>query len=408
MPIRRHPLHPVQDSHFNPSGVTLPTLSIRCAARPMATLNPSIPHASIFPMPPFHRLTIKGIRRETPLAVSITFSIPDTVADRFVFRHGQYLTLEANISGERIRRCYSICSGEGDGEVRVAIKEVVGGRFSRFANQVLKTGDELDVMEPTGQFTVPLEPTSARTYLAVACGSGITPIMSICKTVLAREPNSHIMLIYGNRTPEDILFRSELKELLDRYPARFNVNHVLSREAFDASQPRGRIDGEKVSAFLSGRCGIDAPNHTFLCGPHAMVESVRERLHKDGVSPSTIHSELFSSVSPTGATASSLNKASLPSDCESLDTEIRLDGHVFVIGVKAGETIVEAARRAGVDVPFSCNAGVCCTCRAKILDGQVLARTSHALDSSEVDAGFVLTCQACPATRGVVIDYDAQ
>ncbi len=359
-------------------------------------------------MPSFHRLTIKDIRRETQHAVSIAFYIPDTVADRFVFRHGQYLTLEACISGERIRRCYSICSGEDDGEVRVAIKEVAGGRFSRFANRVLKIGDALNVMEPAGRFTFSLDPTSSRTYLAVACGSGITPIMSISKTVLAREPNSRILLIYGNRTREDTIFLAELEGLIDRYPGRFDVRHVFSREALDASQPHGRIDGEKVSAILLDRFGIDAPSHTFLCGPDTMIESVRERLHNDGVNPSSIYSERFSPVSLTGATKSSSNDVRLAGDFENLDVEVRLDGHVFVIDIKAGETIVEAACRAGINVPFSCNAGMCCTCRAKILDGQVVARPGHALDSSEVDVGFVLTCQVCPATQGVVIDYDAQ
>jgi len=365
----------------------------------------------------FHRLTVKDVRRETPDAVSIAFEVPDDLAGRFAFRHGQYLTLEAEIGGERLRRSYSICSGLDDGEIRVAVKKVDGGRFSAFANEALKAGATIDVMVPMGRFTVPLDPEAERTYLAVAAGSGITPVLSIVKTVLAREPKSECVLVYGNRTQGDILFREALDDLKDRFLSRLSVHHVLSREHGDVELLNGRIDGDKIAAIAGRAVGIGEIDHAFLCGPWGLVDDVRRRLTAEGLAPERIHAELFTpadgapatrtTVAAGGAARAEVATAGTVPSAAGAAAEIVLNGRRTPVAVAAGETIVEAAQRAGLDVPYSCKGGMCCTCRAKVVEGAVDMAVNYSLEPWELAAGFVLTCQSRPVGGKVVVDYDA-
>jgi ring-1,2-phenylacetyl-CoA epoxidase subunit PaaE len=242
------------------------------------------------PSPRFHRLTISDIRQETPDAVSLAFAVPARLARAYRFRPGQYLTLRATIEGEDIRRSYSVCSGLDDGELRVVVKRVAGGAFSNYVHDRLKPGDEIDVMTPAGQFTVPLEPEAMRVMVAAACGSGITPIMSILKTVLAHEPRSRFVLLYGNRSGRDIIFAEALAALKDRYLERLSVFHVLSREMQDVPALQGRLDRERIALLLRGVPAID---HAFLCGPAAMMDDATSAFAALGLAPERIHREYF-------------------------------------------------------------------------------------------------------------------
>ncbi|CAI2934752.1 2Fe-2S iron-sulfur cluster-binding protein [Aminobacter niigataensis] len=352
-----------------------------------------------------HRLTLSQVRRETADAVSLVFDIPKALAGRFVFTPGQYLTLEAEIEGERVRRSYSICSGLDDGEIRVAVKEVEGGRFSSFANRSLTAGGILGVMEPRGRFIVPPARKKGRVFLAVVVGSGITPVLSIARTVLAREPDSQFVLVCGNRKQRDILFRSQIDKLAKDFAPRLLVRHVLSREPDRAGLLQGRIDGGKLAAIL-GECAvpISAIDHALLCGPPEMVAHLSASLHAAGLAPSKIHAESFhAAAAPVKASPN----ASQEAEDSSRQIEIRLGGRSFVISARPAETIVDAARRTGVKVPYSCGGGTCGSCVAKIVDGSADTVPDAVLEPWEREAGLVLTCQSRPGTGGVVVDYDA-
>ncbi|HZB92748.1 MAG TPA: FAD-binding oxidoreductase, partial [Stellaceae bacterium] len=242
--------------------------------------------------PQFHRLTIADIRRETPDAVSIAFAVPDALAEAYRFSPGQHVTVKLPLAGEEVRRSYSICSGLDDGELRIAIRKQEGGTFSTFANEELKPGDVLEVMTPSGHFTTPLDPAAERLYLGIAAGSGITPLLSLVKTVLARETRSRFFLLYGNRTTESIMFREALEALKDRFLERLSVTHVLSREAQDVPALAGRIDAEKLTLLL-GAVPVAAIDHAFLCGPSALLEAAERTLRALGLPPERIHLERF-------------------------------------------------------------------------------------------------------------------
>lgn len=352
-----------------------------------------------------HRLSLSQVRRETADAVSLVFDIPKALAGRFAFTPGQYLTLEAEIEGERVRRSYSICSGLDDGEIRVAVKQVEGGRFSTFANRSLIAGCILGVMQPRGRFIVPPTPKSGRVFLAVAAGSGITPVLSIARTVLAREPDSRIVLVCGNRKRQDILFRSQIDKLAEDFAPRLLVRHVLSREPDRAGLLQGRIDGGKLAAIL-GECAtpISAIDHALLCGPPEMVAHLSASLHAAGLAPSNIHAESFHAVAaPVIVSPGALQEA----DDSTRPIEILLGGRSFVIGARPAETIVDAARRTGIKVPYSCGGGTCGSCVAKVVDGIADTVPDAVLEPWEREAGLVLTCQSRPGPDGVVVDYDA-
>lgn len=353
--------------------------------------------------PRFHPLTIAEIRRETPDAVSIAFAVPEALAGEYRFVPGQYLTLKTQVGGEDMRRSYSICSGLDDGELRVAVKQVEGGRFSPFANTALSPGQPIEVMTPTGRFGFAPDPGARRTYLGLACGSGITPILSIVKSVLAREPKSRIFLFYGNRTTQSILFREVLEDLKDRFVERLSVFHVLSREAQDVTVLNGRLDGAKVALLLRTIVPAAAVDHAFLCGPGTMLDEAEATLKALGLGDGRVHLERFTPAE--GAAVAAPRPIILDAPPKAV-AEIILDGSRHTVPVADGEGIVDAALRAGLELPYSCKGGMCCTCRAKVVEGSVAMTQNYSLEPWEIAAGFVLTCQAHPTSARVVVDYD--
>ena len=351
----------------------------------------------------FHRLKIADVRRETPEAVSIAFSVPRELSDAYRFQPGQHLTLRTQVGSAEVRRSYSICVSPDDGELRVAVKKVDGGLFSTLANDAIKTGDEIDVMTPQGRFGVPLDPQAARTYVAIVAGSGITPIMSILRAVLTREPKSRVVLIYGNRTTQSIIFREALEDLKDRFMGRFTVHHVLSREHQEIPLFDGRIDAAKLDRLLRTLPQGDI-DHALLCGPGGLIEDGKAALTRFGVPADRIHVEYFSADgSPIVARAKG---AVATADAQEANVDIVLNGTHHAIAVRGGETIVDAGLRAGLEMPYSCRGGMCCTCRAKVTAGEVRMDTNYSLEPWELAAGYVLTCQSHPVTAKVALDFD--
>jgi ring-1,2-phenylacetyl-CoA epoxidase subunit PaaE len=353
--------------------------------------------------PRFHRLAISDLRRETADAVSMTFVIPQELADDYSFAPGQYLTLRTMMEGEEVRRSYSICSGPDDGELRIAVKKVDGGAFSSWAADELKTGDQLDVMTPTGRFGVQPAPEQARTHVGFAAGSGITPILSIVKGVLAREPNSRFFLFYGNRTTEGMLFREALEELKDRFLQRLSVFHVISGEEQDLPILHGRLDGEKVRVLLRSLVPVSTIDHVFICGPTGMSEELEVTCRDIGIADERIHVERFVS----GLGGKPRPKAVVPPSAPpKAFASLIIDGKRREVPVAEGEAILDAALRAGVDLPFACKGGMCSTCRAKLVEGKAEMDVNYSLEPWELKAGYVLTCQAKPVSEKVVVDYD--
>jgi ring-1,2-phenylacetyl-CoA epoxidase subunit PaaE len=355
------------------------------------------------PTPRFHRLAVNDLRRETADAVSLTFAIPKDLAGDYSFAPGQYLTLRTTMDGEEVRRSYSICSGPDDGELRIAVKKVDGGAFSSWAADELRAGDELDVMTPTGRFGVAPTPDEARTYVGFAAGSGITPILSLAKGVLAREPHSRFFLFYGNRTTSGMLFREALEELKDRFIARLSVFHVISGEEQDIPILHGRLDGEKVRVLLRSLVPAQSVDHVFICGPTGMSEEIEATCREVGLADDRIHVERF--VSEFGGKPRP--KAVVPPSAPpKAFASLIIDGKRREVPVADGEAILDAALRGGVDLPFACKGGMCSTCRAKLVEGQTEMDVNYSLEPWELKAGFILTCQAKPVTDKVVVDYD--
>jgi len=353
----------------------------------------------------FHRLKIADVRRETPDAVSIAFAIPQSLADLYRFQPGQHLTLRATVNGEDVRRSYSICTGLDDGELRVAVKKVDGGTFSVFCNEAIKTGDEIDVMTPQGRFGVMPDAAVARTYLAVVAGSGITPVASIMRSVLKREPKSRFVLIYGNRSANSIIFKDDLEDLKDRFLSRVSIHHVLSREEQDVGILNGRIDQGKIEGILRAVAPVQSIDHVFLCGPGALIEESRAVLTRLGISPERIHTEYFSTDGLPVAQKAPVRPGAEPAGAAK--AHVTLNGANFTLSVREGETVVDAGLREGHEMPYSCRGGMCCTCRAKLVSGEVRMDQNFSLEPWELEAGFVLTCQSHPVTKDVTLDFDA-
>jgi ring-1,2-phenylacetyl-CoA epoxidase subunit PaaE len=354
-------------------------------------------------IPRFHRLAVSDLRRESSDAVSLTFAIPNELADDYSFAPGQYLTLRTTMDGEEVRRSYSICSGPDDGELRIAVKKVDGGAFSNWAADELKLGDQLDVMTPTGRFGVAHAPDQARVYVGFAAGSGITPILSIVKGVLAREPSSRVFLFYGNRSTGGMLFREALEELKDRFMQRLSVFHVISGEEQDIPILHGRLDGDKVRVLLRSLVPASSVDHVFICGPAGMSEDVEATCRDIGIAGDRIHVERF--VSEFGGRPrpkAVIPVTSLPKAMASLI----IDGKRRDVPVAEQESILDAALRAGMDLPFACKGGMCSTCRAKLVEGDARMELNYSLEPWELNAGFILTCQARPVSDKVVVDYD--
>ncbi|MDP1585716.1 MAG: 1,2-phenylacetyl-CoA epoxidase subunit PaaE [Bradyrhizobium sp.] len=357
-----------------------------------------MPHA-----PRFHRLAVNDLRRETADAVSMTFAIPRELVDDYHFTPGQYLTLRTTMDGEEVRRSYSICSGPDDGELRIAVKKVDGGAFSNWAADELKAGDQLDVMTPTGRFGVAAVPDEARTCVGFAAGSGITPILSIVKGVLAREPDSRFFLFYGNRSTSGMLFREALEELKDRFMQRLSVFHVISGEEQDIPILHGRLDGEKVRVLLRSLVPASDVDHVFICGPTGMSENIERTCRDIGIAADRIHVERFVSEFGGKPRPRAVIAAGAPPRAMA---SLIIDGKRREVPVAEGEGILDAALRAGMDLPFACKGGMCSTCRAKLVEGSAEMEVNYSLEPWELKAGFILTCQAKPTSYRVVVDYD--
>lgn len=351
--------------------------------------------------PKFHSLKIAELRRETADAVSLRFEVPAALAEDYRFVQGQHLTLKARVGDEELRRSYSICAGVNDGELRVAIKKVAGGRFSTWANGGIQVGDVLEVMTPEGRFHTPLDPAQARHYVAFAAGSGITPILSLIKTTLAAEPQSRFTLVYGNRRQASVMFAEALEDLKNRYLARFTLYNLFSREEQEVPLFNGRLDAAKVAAFMDTLLPADTIDEAFICGPGAMIDEVEAALLGAGLSAEHIHLERFGV--PDAAPAHHVEAGDAPQ----ATIVVVADGLRREMEFHASDpSILDVALRAGMDLPYSCKGGVCCTCRAKVVEGKVRMDKNYTLEQPDVDAGYVLTCQAHPLTERVVISFD--
>jgi ring-1,2-phenylacetyl-CoA epoxidase subunit PaaE len=357
--------------------------------------------------PKFHALIVQKIVRETKDCVAITFAVPAELQDVYRFQHGQYLTLRASINGEDLRRSYSICAGAQEGILQVAVKQVSGGVFSTWVNQSLEEGMEMQVMTPMGHFTSPIEPEKKKNYLLIAAGSGITPVLSIAKTVLQGEPMSEVSLIYGNRLFHSIIFRETLENLKDQYLGRFRVFHVLSGEPNDVDLLSGRIDRAKLERFAQTFIHVPTLDEVFICGPEPMIRAANDFLQEQGLAKEKIHFELF--ASPGQAAQAAPQVAETPSEVtgEKCAVTIVYDGQETNFFMpKQGISLLDAAQQNGVDIPFSCKGGMCCTCRAHVTEGAASMTVNYALEPGEVEMGYVLTCQAHPTTDTVVVDFD--
>jgi len=354
----------------------------------------------------FHSLKVREVRPETADCVSVAFEIPDALRAAYRFLPGQYLTLRTTLAGNDLRRSYSICAGPNDGELRVAIKKVTGGVFSTFANEQLRAADTLEVMTPMGNFHTPLDSAQAKNYVAFAAGSGITPILSIMKAVLETEPQSTFTLFYGNRSSDTIIFKEAIEALKNRFMRRLSTHYVLSREHRGSDLFYGRITAEKCSAFCNTLLDWESVDEFFLCGPEEMVEAVRDTLLALGVERRKIHVELFLASGSRQAARAQERVEALPDIVSTVC--VVLDGNSFEFTLPAhGDTILDAATKAGADLPFSCKGGVCSTCRAKLVEGDVMMEVNYALEADELEQGYILTCQAHPQSDRVLVDFDS-
>ena len=376
----------------------------------------------------FIALTIEDVRRETADCVSIAFAIPAELKQLFAYRQGQNITVRTVLGGAEVRRSYSICSSPLDDELRIAVKQVPGGLFSTYVNEQVQPGQVLEVLPPSGKFYTELKPGNRKRYLAFVAGSGITPVLSLIKTTLAVEPDSEFTLIYGNRYRPDIIFREELEALKNRYMRRLSLHHILSREQMDIPLQQGRIDALKCEALCARLIDLGSVDEIYLCGPGEMIFSIKEWLEERGVERKKIHFELFHPVDKRGGAVEGqrvepdrgrgldsrqgVDSGQGPGkgqDEKTSEVTVRLDGvnHVFELGYE-GQSILDAALYEGVDLPFACKGGVCCTCRARLTEGQVEMDLNYALEADELAAGFVLTCQSHPRSKKVFIDFDSK
>ena len=355
--------------------------------------------------PKFHSLQVSDVRKETEDTVSIAFHVPAELKNDYHYKSGQYLTLRATINGEDVRRSYSLCSAPYQNEWRVAVKQVENGKFSTYANHEITIGQMMEVMTPTGNFMISPDKNNSRSIILFAAGSGITPVLSIAKTVLHEEPNSDVTLFYGNKGFNTIIFREELEALKNQFMDRLRVIHVLSRESLGNAIQKGRIDKTKGSelyrAFLKGT----NPDAAYICGPEEMILGVKDALIEEGMKPEQVHFELF--TTPGGGAKKTETVSSSEEQEIAAKVTIIIDGDEMDINLSSkGQTILDAAQNAGADLPFACKGGVCCTCKAKVLEGTVKMDVNYALEKDEVEAGFVLTCQAHPTSEKVVVSFD--
>lgn len=353
--------------------------------------------------PKFHSLQIKNIRKETKSCISISFDVPKELQSDFQFQSGQYLTLRSIINGEDVRRSYSLCSAPSDQEWRVAIKQVEQGVFSSFALTELKEGQQLDVMNPMGNFRLETNPDNAKSYVLFAAGSGVTPIFSILKSILREEPKSHVTMFYGNQGFSEVIFREELENLKNEYLNRLCLVHLFSRENLGNAIQKGRIDVQKCLDLHQAFLQNEQIDDVFICGPEQMILDVKAAMLQKGLAEKSIHFELFHS----GASKNVAKKnTETLVQVSSVVTVIMDDDAIEFPLDSSGMTILDAAYKAGSDVPYACKGGVCCTCKAKVLKGTVSMDLNYALTPEEVAAGYILTCQAHPTSEEVLVSFD--
>lgn len=354
--------------------------------------------------PRFHSLKISDVRKETADCVSIAFEVPEDLNSNYRFFAGQYLTLKTTINGEEVRRSYSLCSAPFENEWRVAIKQVENGKFSTFANSNLNAGDFMDVMTPMGNFALKNDENNKKSYALFAAGSGVTPILSIAKEIMNSEPNSIITLLYGNKGFNDVIFREELEDLKNRNLTRLSVVHVFSRESIGNKLQKGRIDKSKTIDLYNAFLKNISVDEAFICGPEQMILGVKEALTELGVDSSKVHFELF-----TSGNVPQSKKEIEATELHSFESKVQviLDDESFDFNLDSnGMTILDAAQKAGGDLPYACKGGVCCTCKAKVMEGTVRMVINYALSPEEVESGYILTCQAHPTSEKVVVSFD--
>ena len=354
-----------------------------------------------------HSLEVAEVRPLTADAVEVTFAVPDELADDYAYLPGQYVALRKDFDGHELRRSYSICRPPERGSISVAIKRDLGGRFSTWATSELAPGDELDVMSPQGTFTSTLDALDGKHVVGIAAGSGITPLMALAHTVLARSETSEFELVYTNRSTLDVMFLEELAELKDRYPSRLALHHVLSREQRTAPLLSGRINAPKLDQIHDVLIRPETVDEWFLCGPFELVQLARDTLEAKGVDASHVRYELFTTdadrVEPRHGRPVVVERGE-----PTVAIEFTLDGQSSTVEspISANESILNAALRVRPDVPFACAGGVCGTCRARVLEGSVAMTENYALEPDELERGYVLTCQSHPKSDRVVVDYD--
>ncbi len=353
----------------------------------------------------FHDLTVTDVHKTIRDAVVVTLRPVNGAAEAFDFTQGQYLTFRRDFDGEELRRSYSICAGKDDGVLQVGIKRVDGGAFSTWANTDLKVGDTLQAMPPMGAFHTPLNPDSHKQYLGFAGGSGITPVLSILKTTLAREPQSRFTLVYANKGVNTIMFREELEDLKNQYMGRLNVIHILETDAQEIDLFTGLVTKEKCAELFQHWIDIENVDTAFICGPEPMMLGIAEALRENGLDDSQIKFELFASAQP-GRAKRKHGDVATAAQANQTQARVTLDGASQTITMPKDQTILDAALENAMDAPYACKAGVCSTCRCKVIEGEVEMVANHALEDYEVEKGYVLSCQAYPLTDNVVVDYD--
>jgi len=353
----------------------------------------------------FHPLKIKNIKKETEDCVSISFDIPEPLIAEFQYKEGQNITIKKNINGQEIRRSYSICSAPHENELRIAVKKIEGGLFSRYASHDLKVGDEVEVLPPTGKFNAKVTADTKGNYLALASGSGITPIISIIKHTLLSQTESSFTLIYNNKTRSSIIFFEELEGLKNKFMERFNLINILSREKTDAEINYGRINAEKLDA-LQHLVHYRDFNSIYLCGPEEMIFAASSYFQNLGILKSNIHFELFTTPGQAIGKKEYVIKNDTGPGEKSL-VSVKLDGRTIEFSLAyTGQSILDAALQSGADLPYACKGGVCASCRARLVNGKVEMDVNYALEEEEVNQGFILTCQSHPRTENVMVDFD--
>ncbi|MFT4981600.1 MAG: ring-1,2-phenylacetyl-CoA epoxidase subunit PaaE [Bacteroidia bacterium] len=357
-------------------------------------------------MATFHPLEVVDIKRETVEAVSIKLRIPEELKEEFTFIPGQYVMFKHQINGEELKRSYSISSSPQEGELRVGVKEVPDGRFSTFANQDLKIGDTLNTLAPRGRFVIHTDASNSKHYVSFCAGSGVTPIISMMKHVLETEPKSKFTCFYGNRYASTIIYLDEINVLKNRFPDRLEIHYVMSKEEMGSDFFRGRIDEDKIRKYSEILFDPQQVDGFYMCGPEQIIHAAKKVLQEKGVDEEKLHFELFGTPNPTAGFATQTVSKEQAKSVKSQITVV-MDGDEFKFEMEPGsKTVLDAADEAGLDVPFSCKGGVCCTCLARIKEGEVDMELNYSLTDKEVESGLILTCQAHPKTATLKVDYD--